>query len=85
MINSIRTYAEGRERPEEYTDVVYAATHLRDGDGSIASWNSERGMVSSSNERFIFIKFYSTLSSLGWHGATAQACSLEDVIPGSEG
>lgn len=83
MINAIRTYAEGRKWPEKYTDVVYVAPHLRES-GSVKSWDGDRGMVSSCNARFIFVKFYSTLSGNGWSGTNAQACKPEDVIPGCE-
>ncbi len=40
---------------------------------------SEMGVVSSKNERFVFVKFSKQLQKFGWDGTTSQACRPEDL------
>ena len=38
------------------------------------------GVVSKSNERFVFVKFHPWLSTAGWHDTVAQSCKREHVF-----
>lgn len=40
----------------------------------------ERGIISSKNDTYVFVKFNSTVAKLGWNGTTAQACKAEDLV-----
>lgn len=57
------------------TEVIYIPTHV---DGS---WHKdcERGIVSSFNDKFVFVKFYKQLANFGWKGTTSQSCRPEDL------
>lgn len=68
MIETIEKISRFRQ----FDDVVYCPRR----------GNQERGMVSSFNERFVFVKFYEQLRLHGWNGTTAQACSDMDLARG---
>jgi hypothetical protein len=40
----------------------------------------EDGIVSSKNDRFVFVKFIAQIAKLGREGTTAQACDPEDLV-----
>jgi hypothetical protein len=46
----------------------------------IEETNLELGLVSSTNGRFIFVKFHPQLTRFGWDGTTSKACSPEDLF-----
>ena len=40
---------------------------------------AEMGVVSSKNDKFVFVKFTEKIQRLGWDGTTSQACNPEDL------
>lgn len=40
----------------------------------------EDGIVSSIGSAFVFVKFQKSITRHGFDGATAQACSVEDLV-----
>ncbi len=40
---------------------------------------AEMGVVSSKNDRFVFVKFSKQLQKFGWDGTTSQACDPSDL------
>lgn len=61
-------------KPEQ--DVAYIPSHA---DGDINHPDVEFGKVSSTNEKYVFVKFEPQLSNFGWDGTTSQACNPEDL------
>ena len=41
----------------------------------------EEGMVSSVNDRFVFVKFQEAIKRWGWDEVTSQACKPENLLP----
>ena len=41
----------------------------------------ECGVVSSSNDLYVFVKFDKHVANVGLYGATAQSCRPEDLMP----
>ena len=56
-------------------EVIYIPNHA---DGPNHK-DCERGIVSSFNEKFVFVKFYKQLINLGWEGTTAKPCKPENL------
>lgn len=40
----------------------------------------ERGTVSSTGEKYVFVKFDKQLEKFGWDGTTSQACDPSDLV-----
>lgn len=57
--------------------VAYVPMHAN---GNLMHPDVEDGVVSSKNDRFVFVKYHKQVSNLGWEGATAQATRPEDLI-----
>lgn len=55
--------------------VAYVPTH--------AEWDRsaiEYGTVSSTNDKYAFVKFDKQLAKFGWDGTTSQACNPRDLV-----
>lgn len=39
----------------------------------------EHGIVSSKNEKYIFVKFQKQIDKFGWDGTTSQSCNPSDL------
>lgn len=48
--------------------------------GDMAHPDVEYGIVSSSNDKNVFVKFNEALSRFGWDGATSQSCCPDDLV-----
>jgi hypothetical protein len=48
--------------------------------GDMAHPDVEHGIVSSSNGKYVFVKFDRAVSRFGWDGATSQSCCPEDLV-----
>ena len=48
--------------------------------GDMTHPDVEHGIVSSSNDKNVFVKFNEALSRFGWDGATSQSCCPEDLV-----
>jgi hypothetical protein len=49
-----------------------------------AEWDRsaiECGTVSSTNDKYVFVKFDKQLVKFGWEGTTSQACDPNDLVP----
>jgi hypothetical protein len=57
--------------------VAYVPTHAH---GDINHPDAERGTVSSTNQRFAFVKFDKQLRKFGWNGTTSQSCDPADLV-----
>jgi len=57
--------------------VAYIPTHAH---GDIGHKDVEYGRVSSTNEKFVFVRFDKTVARLGWEGTTSQSCRPEDLV-----
>ncbi len=57
--------------------VVYVPGHA---DGNVNHPDVERGTVSSTNDKYVFVRFDEQVSRLGWDGATSQSCKPEDLV-----
>lgn len=57
--------------------VAYVPMHAN---GDLSHPDVEDGIVSSKNERFVFVKFHAQVARLGWDGTTAQACNPLDLV-----
>jgi hypothetical protein len=57
--------------------VAYVPTHAH---GDINHQDVERGTVSSTNDKYAFVKFDKQLSKFGWDGTTSQSCKPEDLV-----
>ena len=57
--------------------VLYVPTHA---EGDLKHKDVERGVVSSTNGKFVFVKYYPQLERLGWHGTTSQATDPADLV-----
>lgn len=51
--------------------VLYVPNHAN---GNTWHEDCRAGMVSSVNDRFVFVRFDENVNRLGWDGATSQAC-----------
>jgi len=40
----------------------------------------EFGLVSSTNSKYVFVKFDKQLGQFGWDGTTSQSCSPDDLM-----
>lgn len=58
--------------------VLYLPTHAF---GDENHPDVETGYVSSTNEKFVFVKFEPQLTNFGWDGTTSQACDPKDLKP----
>lgn len=56
--------------------VVYIPGHA---EGDISHPDCECGKVSSTNEKFVFVRFDQHVKKFGWDGATSQACDPSDL------
>lgn len=56
--------------------VVYVPMHAA---GNISHPDCERGAVSSTNARVVFVRFDKHVKKFGWAGATSQACDPCDL------
>lgn len=48
-----------------------------------AEWDREAieyGTVSSTNHKYVFVKFDKQLAKFGWDGTTSQACDPHDLV-----
>lgn len=52
----------------------------KDGKPDMQHPNIERGSVSSTNDKYVFVKFDKQVSKLGWDGTTSQSCSPDDLL-----
>lgn len=57
--------------------VAYVPTHA---DGDLNHPDVERGAVSSTNHKYVFVKFDKHVAKFGWDGATSQACDPSDLV-----
>ena len=57
--------------------VVYIPVHA---DSDENHPDCERGEVTSTNTRFVFVKFDQYVKKLGWDGVTPKACDPSDLI-----
>lgn len=64
------------EEAKEKMFVAYIPNHAA---GDISHADVETGLISSKNDKFIFVKFEPQLSRFGWKGTTSQACSPENL------
>lgn len=55
--------------------VAYVPSHA-----TLNSNAVEYGTVSSTNHKFVFVKFDKQLDRFGWEGTTSQSCVPEDLI-----
>lgn len=58
--------------------VIYIPLHA---DGDPAHPDCEHGAVSSTNKKFVFVKFDQHVKKFGWDGAMSQACDPNDLMP----
>jgi hypothetical protein len=58
--------------------VAYVPTHAR---GDLNHHAVERGLVSSHNDKYVFVKFDKQLAKFGWDGTTSQSCDPADLVP----
>ena len=58
--------------------VLYIPTHAF---GDTKHPDVETGYVSSTNKKFVFVKFEPQLTNFGWDGTTSQACDPKDLKP----
>lgn len=59
--------------------VAYVPTHAN---GDLNHKDVERGSVSSTNDKYAFVKFDKQLAKFGWDGTTSQSCRPEDLVRG---
>lgn len=57
--------------------VIYVPYHAH---GDTTHQDCERGLVSSTNDKYVFVKFLPQLSRLGWEGTTSQACKVDQLV-----
>lgn len=57
--------------------VVYVPTHAH---GDKNHKDVEHGLVSSHNDKFVFVKYYPALTRFGWDGCTSQATDPRDLV-----
>lgn len=57
--------------------VAYVPTHAN---GDMNHKDVERGAVSSTNDKYAFVKFDKQLAKFGWDGTTSQSCRPEDLV-----
>lgn len=57
--------------------VVYIPSHAHN---NLSQANVEVGYVSSTNDKFVFVKFIKNLYRFDWSNVTAQACCPDDLI-----
>ena len=62
----------------ERDDLVLYVPHHAQGDAKHP--DCQRGVVSSQNGRFVFVKYYPQLERFGWDGTTSQATDPSDLI-----
>jgi hypothetical protein len=56
--------------------VLYVPHHAQ---GNINHPDAERGTVSSTTDKYVFVKFDKHLNRHGWDGTTSQACDPGDL------
>jgi len=56
--------------------VLYIPNHAH---GDRNHKDCEWGTISSINEKYVFVRFDSNVSHLGWDGATSQACNPDNL------
>jgi hypothetical protein len=61
--------------------VIYVPNHA---DGNPAHPDCEHGKVSSSNHKFVFVRFDKEVENSGWDNATGKACDPSNLICVSE-
>lgn len=59
------------------TRVIYIPLHAN---GNMDHPDSEKGTISSSNSKYIFVKFDKQLNKFGWKGTTSQSCDPNDLV-----
>lgn len=57
--------------------VAYVPGHAH---GDIAHPDVEHGTVSSTNNKYAFVRFDRQVAKFGWDGTTSQACDAEDLV-----
>lgn len=57
--------------------VAYVPTHAHH---DLKHKDVERGVVSSRNHKFVFVKYYPALERLGWEGCTSQATNPTELV-----
>lgn len=57
--------------------VAYIPMHAS---GDVNHKDVERGIVSSTNDKYAFVKFEPQLSRFGWEGTTSQSCNPSDLV-----
>jgi len=62
---------------KEKRRVAYVPTHAF---GDMKHPDVQYGVISSINQKFVFVKFDKQVNSLGWEGTTSQACLPESLI-----
>ena len=62
-------------RPEQR--VIYVPPHAK---GLLTHSDCEKGTVSSSNDKYIFVKFDKQVERLGWKETTSQACDPVNLV-----
>ena len=58
--------------------VAYVPTHAN---GDVTHEDVQLGVVSSVNEKFVFVKYEKQLSKFGWDGTTSEATDPNDLVP----
>jgi hypothetical protein len=70
MSNTLSNFTKGDK-------VAYIPAHAS---GDISHEDVERGEVSSTNHKFVFVKFDNSVKKFGWEGTASQAVLPEDLI-----
>ena len=57
--------------------VTYVPSHAY---GDVNHGDCERGIVSSCNDHYVFVKLFKYLANLPWDDVTSHACNPDDLI-----
>lgn len=67
-------------KAEEFKEKDYVAYVPLHAHRDLKHPDVERGLVSSQNEKMVFVKFFPAVERNGWHGTTAQPCDPDDLV-----